>query len=57
MPLLTTRMLVGGASTKNIRSRITINQEIIRSCAENEVKTNWLKVYSKYFRKIFEFKF
>lgn len=57
MPLLTTRMLVGGASTKNIRSRISINQEIIRSCAENEVKTNWLKVYSKYFRKIFEFKF
>ena len=56
-PLLTTSMLTGGASTKNIQSRITINQEILKSCKENGVKTNALKVYSKYLKKIFEFKF
>lgn len=55
-PVLTTSMLTGGASTKNIQSRITINQEILRSCKENGVKTNALKVYSKYFKKVFEFK-
>lgn len=54
-PITTTRMLVGGASTKNISSRITINREILRSCRANGVKTNLLKVYSKYFTKVFEF--
>ena len=56
-PILTTYMLTGGASTKNIRSRITINKEILRSCRENGLKTNLVKVYSKYLQKIFEFKF
>jgi glycosyltransferase involved in cell wall biosynthesis len=55
-PLLTTSMLTGGASTKNIQSRITINQEILKSCKENGVKTNALKVYGKYIKKVFEFK-
>ena len=54
--ILTTSMLTGGASTKNIQSRITINREILRSCRENGVRTSTLKVYSKYFKKIFEFK-
>jgi len=55
-PILTTYMLTGGASTKNIRSRIIINKEILRSCRENGLKTNLIKVYSKYLQKIFEFK-
>lgn len=56
-PILTTYMLTGGASTKNIRSRITINKEILRSCRENGLETNLVKIYSKYLQKIFEFKF
>ena len=56
-PILTTYMLTGGASTRNIQSRITINQEILRSCKENGLKTNMFKIYSKYLHKIFEFKF
>ena len=55
-PITTTRMLTGGASTKNIQSRITINKEIARSCKENGVRTNMLKIYGKYLHKIFEFK-
>ena len=55
-PITTTRMLTGGASTKNIQSRITINKEIARSCKENGIRTNMLKIYGKYLHKIFEFK-
>ena len=54
-PITTTKMLVGGASTKNIKARLTINKEILQSCKENGVSTSWWKVYSKYFSKIFEF--
>jgi hypothetical protein len=56
-PILTTSMLTGGASTKNIQSRIIINKEIAHSCKENGIKTNMFKIYSKYLYKIFEFKF
>jgi len=50
-------MLTGGASTKNIQSRITINKEIARSCKENGIRTSMFKIYGKYLHKIFEFKF
>lgn len=54
LPILTTSMLIGGVSTKNIRSRITLNKEILKSCKENGVRTNLVKIYSKYFKKIME---
>lgn len=54
-PITTTKMLVGGASTKNVKARLTINKEILQSCRENGVKTSWWKVYSKYLAKVFEF--
>lgn len=56
IPFCTTKMLTGGASTKNIQARITINKEILQSCKANGLKTNLFKVYSKYLTKIFEFK-
>jgi glycosyltransferase involved in cell wall biosynthesis len=56
-PIITTQMLTGGASTKNIQSRITINKEIARSCKENGIRTSMFKIYGKYLHKIFEFKF
>ncbi len=55
VPLTTTKMLVGGASTRNIQARITINKEILQSCRTNGIKTSIWKVYSKYLKKVFEF--
>lgn len=55
LPIITTRMRMGGASTRNINSIITLNREIKRGCEENDVYTNYLMIYSKYFFKPFEF--
>jgi glycosyltransferase involved in cell wall biosynthesis len=57
LPIVTTRMRMGGASTKNLNSIITLNAEIKRGCDENKVYTNYLMIYSKYFKKPFEFLF
>ena len=55
LPMVTTKMLPGGASTKNLNSIITLNREIARACKENGVYTNYGMIYSKYFFKPFEF--
>jgi glycosyltransferase involved in cell wall biosynthesis len=47
-------MRSGGVSTRNIRSNIILNDEIIRGCRENGIKTNIWKIYPKYFIKVFE---
>lgn len=57
LPLITTKMRMGGASTKGIKSLITLNQEIYRACRENGVYTNYAMIYSKYLFKPFEFIF
>ena len=53
--LITTKMRMGGASTKNFKSIFTINKEIRRACLENQIYTNYIMIYLKYFSKIFEF--
>lgn len=55
IPLITTKMRMGGASTKNFKSIFTINKEIRRACLENQIYTNYIMIYLKYFSKIFEF--
>lgn len=55
LPIKTTRMRMGGVSTRNINSIITLNKEIKRACAENNLGTNFLKIYTKYIFKPFEF--
>ncbi len=57
LPVVTTKMRMGGASTRTINSIITLNREIKRGCRENNVYTNYLMIYSKYFFKPFEFLF
>jgi glycosyltransferase involved in cell wall biosynthesis len=52
MPFVTMR--TGGMSTKSLKSNIILNNEILRACKENGVKTNLVNIYSKYFVKIFE---
>jgi len=51
IPKVLIKMRTGGTSTKNLKSNWILNKEIVRACAENSIKTNLLKVHSKYFTK------
>ncbi|MCB0700339.1 MAG: glycosyltransferase [Chitinophagales bacterium] len=55
LPIKTTRMRMGGVSTRNLNSILTLNKEIKRACRENDLPTNYLKIYTKYVFKPFEF--
>ncbi|MCB0697452.1 MAG: glycosyltransferase [Chitinophagaceae bacterium] len=55
LPVMTTRMRMGGVSTKNLNSIITLNKEIKRACEENHLSTNYFMIYTKYIFKPFEF--
>ncbi len=48
-------MNLGGVSTKGFKSTFLLNREVKRACEQNGLKTNFLKLYSKYFFKILEF--
>ncbi len=48
------KMRTGGASTRNLKSNWILNKEILRACAENGIKTNIIKLLSKYPTKIFQ---
>jgi glycosyltransferase involved in cell wall biosynthesis len=54
LPLNMVTMRKGGVSSNGIMSNIILNDEIIRGCRENGIQTNVLKVYPKYFTKLFE---
>lgn len=50
-------MRTGGASNSGLKQIYILNQEIIRACKENGIKTNMFKLSLKFFRKISEFIF
>jgi len=54
LPMKMVKMRKGGVSSNGIRSNIVLNKEIIRACRKHGIKTNILKIYPKYFRKVFE---
>ena len=54
MPLDFVTMRTGGASTRNVRSRMQLIKEDIRGCRENGIYTNALMISCKYLYKIFE---
>lgn len=54
IPRIMVKMRTGGVSTTNLMSNWILNCEIVRGCAENGIQTNLLKVFSKYFTKIFQ---
>lgn len=54
LPKVIIRMRNGGISTSSLKSNWILNREIIRACKENNIETNILKVFSKYFIKIFQ---
>lgn len=53
--LIIVRMKTGGVSTRGLKSVYIINKEILNACKINGINTNYFKLYSKYFIKIFEF--
>lgn len=56
VPMDFVTMRAGGASTKNLRSKLTLIKEDIRACRENGVYTNALMVCTKIFYKLFGYR-
>ncbi|MFC1844179.1 glycosyltransferase family 2 protein [Thermodesulfobacteriota bacterium] len=54
LPEVIVKMRTGGISTRSFKSNWILNKEIIRACRENNISTNFFKIYSKYFTKIFQ---
>ncbi len=54
IPMVITKMRVGGVSTRNLKSNWILNKEIVRACNENGIKTNIFKVILKYPLKLLE---
>ncbi len=52
LPDVIVKMRSGGLSTRNLKSNVILNREIVRACSENGIETNIFKVYSKYFVKL-----
>lgn len=57
IPMDFVTMRTGGASTKDIHSRMELIRDDIRGCRENGVYTNRLMICTKFLFKIFEFNF
>lgn len=55
LPIDLLKMRTGGLSTKSWKSNVIINQEDLRACKENGLKTNYFWLYSRYFRKLLEY--
>lgn len=54
LPMKLVKMRIGGVSSNGIKSNIILNKEIIRACRKHGIKTSALKIYPKYFKKVFE---
>lgn len=57
LPMDFVTMRTGGASTRNVRSRLQLIKDDVRGCRENGIYTNSLFVCTKFLYKVFEFKF
>lgn len=55
LPEILVRMQTGGASNSGWRSKVLLNQELLRACRENGLRTNILMILSKYPAKMMEF--
>jgi glycosyltransferase involved in cell wall biosynthesis len=49
------RMRTGGVSTGGWRNTLLLNQEVLRACRDNGIRTNWCMLLSKYPAKLLEF--
>jgi glycosyltransferase involved in cell wall biosynthesis len=57
IPKILVSMKPGGLSTSGVKSTLTINREILDAFKINGLKTNFLFLYSRYFKKILEYNF
>jgi hypothetical protein len=55
MPLTVAYMRTGGASNASLKNRLLLNQETVRACRENGLKTNLVKISMKYPIKLLEY--
>jgi len=55
VPDVFVRMRTGGVSSGGVKNTILLNFEVLRACRENNIDTNFLKILSKYPKKIMEF--
>jgi len=56
IPMDFVTMRTGGASTRDVRSRIQLIKDDVRGCRENGIYTNPLMISMKFLYKIFEFR-
>ena len=56
LPIDFVTMRTGGASTRNVRSRLQLIQDDVRGCRENGIYTNPLMISMKFWYKIFQLK-
>jgi len=54
LPLTMVKMRQGGVSSRGLKSNVILNSEIIRACRKHGIRTNTIKIYSKYIVKVFE---
>lgn len=54
LPEVLVNMRTGGASTAGLRAKLLLNREVLRACRENGIRTNMLKILSKYPAKLLE---
>ena len=54
LPKVLVKMRMGGISTRNLKSNWILNMEVLRACKENMIKTNLIKIWSKYFIKLYQ---
>ena len=54
LPEVLVNMSLGGVSTGGWRSTVLLNKEVFRACRDNGIRTNMLKILSKYPVKVLE---
>ncbi|MCI4668417.1 MAG: glycosyltransferase [Bacteroidia bacterium] len=54
IPETLVKMRTGGASTSGLKSMLNINREMLVSLRQNGISSNYLHLYSRYFKKIFQ---
>ena len=57
VPMDFVTMRTGGASTRNVKSRLQLIKDDVRGCRENGVYTNPLMISVKFLYKVFEFNY
>ena len=55
LPEVFVRMNIGGISGSGWAGTMLLNREVLRACRQNGIRTNILKIHSKYFLKMLEF--